>query len=585
MPKSIHLLKALLLLAFGLFAQTNTEIRFVTVAPSGACPNRVQPRILVPNGTFYTCQANIWAVSGGGGGATIPNTMNIIVGDGAGNGANSKVAITSPATAASLIFGTDNVNITFQGTDTYIGRTTTDTLTNKTLTNPNLGVAPSSLSIALANEGVTGTTLNKLAKPTGAPSTAVLLATTDTDGAIGIVVSGAGTAGNAIIGRTGTAACVFDGATTAGDYVQISSTVAGDCHDTGAATRPTSGQIIGRVLSTNGAGGTYNVTISGMGIAGVPGGTVTSVSFTGGLISVANSTTTPAFTVAGTSGGIPYFNAASTWASSAAGVAGAMMSWGGAGAAPTSPLSLLVANQNSATETWAFNNTTAVTGKTKVTMQQGAGVAFGDVLLGLYDNTPTLQTGFERAATGSDPSFVTNVPAYFGYALGSSIGSGTTGTMMVSPPTSVVRLASGIYFGWSSTAAPASCCDVNFSRGAAGLVDVGANSGQNCSTAANCRDLRFRVRVGSGSAPGISGCTAGTQLGGNTVGSYASGTTGACTVTLTFAYTAPNGYACKANDLTTPADVQNQTSTTTTTAVISGTTVTGDVINFSCEAY
>jgi hypothetical protein len=42
-------------------------------------------------------------------------------------------------------------------------------------------------------------------------------------------------------------------------------------------------------------------------------GTVTSVSFTGGLISVATATTTPAFTVAGTSGGIPYFSSTSTW--------------------------------------------------------------------------------------------------------------------------------------------------------------------------------------------------------------------------------------------------------------------------------
>lgn len=34
--------------------------------------------------------------------------------------------------------GTDGTTITFQGTDTYVGRTTTDTLTNKTLTSPTL---------------------------------------------------------------------------------------------------------------------------------------------------------------------------------------------------------------------------------------------------------------------------------------------------------------------------------------------------------------------------------------------------------------------------------------------------------------
>src|SRR5262249_17980460 len=54
----------------------------------------------------------------------------------------------------------------------------------------------------------------------------------------------------------GTASCVFDGATTAGDYVQNSSTTAGDCHDAGASV-PAGGQVLGQVLSTNGAGGAY----------------------------------------------------------------------------------------------------------------------------------------------------------------------------------------------------------------------------------------------------------------------------------------------------------------------------------------
>jgi hypothetical protein len=63
-------------------------------------------------------------------------------------------------------------------------------------------------------------------------------------------------------------------------------------------------------------------------------GTVTNVSFTGGVITVATSTTTPAFTVAGTSGGIPYFSSASTWATSAALAANSLVVGGGAGTAP-----------------------------------------------------------------------------------------------------------------------------------------------------------------------------------------------------------------------------------------------------------
>jgi hypothetical protein len=64
------------------------------------------------------------------------------------------------------------------------------------------------------------------------------------------------------------------------------------------------------------------------------GGTVTSVGWTGGIVSVANQTTTPAFTIAGTSGGIPYFNSGTTWATSSALAANALVIGGGAGAAP-----------------------------------------------------------------------------------------------------------------------------------------------------------------------------------------------------------------------------------------------------------
>lgn len=74
------------------------------------------------------------------------------------------------------------------------------------------------------------------------------------------------------------------------------------------------------------------ITAASNGSAGT--GTVTSVSFTGGLISVANPTTTPALTVAGTSGGIPYFSSTTTWTSSALLAVNALMIGGGAGATP-----------------------------------------------------------------------------------------------------------------------------------------------------------------------------------------------------------------------------------------------------------
>lgn len=140
------------------------------------------------------------------------------------------------------------------------------------------------LVIAVANASSTGTTLNKLAKLTGAPSTALITATTDTGGIVGVVIGGAGTTGSALIAVSGQASCVFDGATTAGDYVQESTGTAGDCSDIGS-TYPGSGQAIGRVLSTHVGAGTYAMVVFPTEIqaaAGGGGGTVTSVAVVAG---------------------------------------------------------------------------------------------------------------------------------------------------------------------------------------------------------------------------------------------------------------------------------------------------------------
>ncbi|MGH9528875.1 MAG: hypothetical protein ACRD2S_03045 [Terriglobales bacterium] len=118
------------------------------------------------------------------------------------------------------------------------------------------------LTTDLPNEGTTGTTLNKLAKLTGAPGVVISASTSDTSGVVGVVVDGAGITSSAQVARSGQAACAFDGATTANDYVQISSTVAGDCHDSGAGY-PTAGQVLGQVLSTNAVAGSYAMLVGG----------------------------------------------------------------------------------------------------------------------------------------------------------------------------------------------------------------------------------------------------------------------------------------------------------------------------------
>jgi hypothetical protein len=82
----------------------------------------------------------------------------------------------------------------------------------------------------------------------------------------------------------------------------------------------------------------------------------------------------------------------------------------------------------------------------------------------------------------------------------------------------------------------------------------------------------------------ISGCSASVLEGGSTSGAYSSGTSGTCTVTITFGGSGfSQGVNCIARDVTTQADTQTQTGAlSASTATITGTTVSGDVISFSC---
>ncbi len=143
----------------------------------------------------------------------------------------------------------------------------------------NLQLGTNALLTQYSNESVTGTTANRLAKLTGAPSTAVIAATSDTSGVVGVCVTGCGTTGSAQIAIEGQVNCDFDGATTAGDYVAISSTIGGKCRDAGS-TYPTSGQVLGRVLNSNAVAGTYAMQLFGPEFkpnAAGGGGTVSSV--------------------------------------------------------------------------------------------------------------------------------------------------------------------------------------------------------------------------------------------------------------------------------------------------------------------
>lgn len=96
-----------------------------------------------------------------------------------------------------------------------------------------------------------------------------------------------------------------------------------------------------------------------------------------------------------------------------------------------------------------------------------------------------------------------------------------------------------------------------------------------------------RVNVSTGTLPVNSGsCAVTTQVGGATAGSFhASGACAGGTYVLTLSTGAPNGWACFASDMTTPADTVKQTASTATTVTFTATTASADVIVFSCMGF
>ena len=122
----------------------------------------------------------------------------------------------------------------------------------------NAAATPTALSLltTIANTPTaTSTTNQQLAKLSTAASPATVTETvvTDTQGAVGIVVNNGGSSSATTysqIATVGQANCFFDNGTTVGDYVTISSSTAGYCHDYGPGYPP-SGQVLGMVLSTN----------------------------------------------------------------------------------------------------------------------------------------------------------------------------------------------------------------------------------------------------------------------------------------------------------------------------------------------
>jgi hypothetical protein len=189
-----------------------------------------------------------------------PANGNLTAFSGASTITNSNLSgdITTTGTLATTL-ATVNSNVgTFQGITVNAKGLTTAAGPGQ------VGLGNSFLT-QLEPNSATGTGTNLFAKLVAGQ--AQTLATTDTASAnvIGVCTANCTNTGNATVAVSGTVSCVFDGATTAGDYVIASVTTGGQCHDA-TAVLPTGVTVFGFVQTTNGGAGTYSVDINQVGV-------------------------------------------------------------------------------------------------------------------------------------------------------------------------------------------------------------------------------------------------------------------------------------------------------------------------------
>jgi len=259
-------------------------------------------------------------------------------------GVNASGAVESCTALPTTITGTAN-QITASASTGAITLSLPATITGLT------SVTSTSFTGALTGN-VTGNVTGSSGSTTGNAATATALAANGANCSagqfpLGVNASGAAESCTALPTTiSGTANQITASASTGAVTLSLPATITGltsvtSTGFTGALTGNASTATALAANGTNCSAGSYALGVDASGNAegctvASGAGTVTSVGWTGGIVSIATATTTPAFTIAGTSGGIPYFSSGSTWATSGALTASAVVLGGGAGAAPTS---------------------------------------------------------------------------------------------------------------------------------------------------------------------------------------------------------------------------------------------------------
>lgn len=450
-----------------------------------------------------------------------------------------------------------------------------------TLNNPSLHAGYLSTTKTADAAGVTANLLVKI----NATGNVVNAAASDV-GILGIAATTA-TSGNPVeVATRGIISCVADNTTVIGDVVTVGFSTAGRCRDSGFTDSTSvfnNAQVVGKVLTVATVGNLFSVQLYGPGHygaqvvnGGIAAGTIDLTTKVASTLPAANGGTNcssptitcfnniTGFTAAGTTGGTNtnlVFSSNPTFQGTVT-----------VGTAIKVPL---ITVPTDSTTAFQIDKADGITTMFNVDTTNGR-VGFGTT-------APTKQFqvhGVLASTTFADnngQAFITNDGTLNTY---SSILFGSLGAVPYAKM-AVKFGASGSYmmFGTSN----------NYSTGitnSAMTIDFSGNVG--IGTAAPGTQLQVTQLISGGSAaPGISGCSA-TIAGNNQSGVITSGTTGTCTVVLTWAASAfyTTGVFCSVADQTTvPAlftGLMKQTAQTVSTVTFSGTTVSGDKLPYSC---